>query len=225
MHESYESKQPVLVRCDRPMQEPSFETPSRRGRIFAIILLVCLVALSLYLFFHTSLLFRSFEYQFQAENNDVAKIRVYSQQLESLQDRMTGFIAGSVENKIRTLEKSIAAGAVGAQEIRTFEELKNELKLLETYSAGKGGKLTDQARLDHSRFQVVPGSAQSVPEGELLREIVKLKILFYLSIGSCSLMAALVGGCWWQNQRRAKRLQAPLSRAPLLAKNSSDEAS
>jgi len=190
-----------------------------------MVLMAGLLLLGMYLLFHAGLFFKRFEDQLRAESGDTAKIRIYNAQLESLQDRMTGFIAGSVETKLRALENSVAAGTVGAQEIRMFEELKNELKLLETYSAGKSGNFTDQTRLDHPRFQAAPGFGQPVPNGELLREVLQLKILLYFSIASCGLFGAMVCGYWWQQHSRFKRLQAPFSGVALLTKTTGDEPS
>lgn len=211
-----------LNRRDLRLREPFFEIPSRSGRMFAMVLLFGMLLLSMYLLFHAGLFFKHFEDKLRAESGDTAKIRIYNQQLASLQERMTGFIAGSVEAKLRTLEHSVASGTVGAQEIRMFEELRNELKLLETYSAGRSGNLTDQARLDHPRLQASPDFAAPDPNGELLREILQLKVLFYFSIASCSLVGAMVCAYWWQHSR-VKRLQAPFSGVSLLTKSVGDD--
>jgi hypothetical protein len=212
-----------LIRRDGRLREPLFEIPSRSGRAFAMVILVGLVLLGMYLLFHAGLFFKRFEDQLRAESGDATRIRMYNAQLESLQDRMTGFIAGSVEAKLKALENSVASGTVGAQEIRMFEELKNELKLLETYSAGRSGNLTDQARLDHPRFQAVGGIGQPASHGELLREVLRLKILLYFSIASCGLVGAMVCGYWWQQHSRFKRLQAPFPGVSLLTKAAGDE--
>jgi len=226
MHESYESSRPVvnLVRRDMALREPLLGAPSRRHRrIFAMILLAGMLLLGIYLFLQTGLFLGHLEEKLRVPNRDTAKIRIYNEQFESLQDRMTGFIAGSVETKLRMLEHSVASGTVGAQEIRTFEELKSELKLLETYAAGKVGNALDQSRFEHQRFQVSPGSSQSVSDGDLMRELSQLKNLFYFGIASCGVIAGLIGGYWWQHNAREKRLQSHLSRTPLLANRRNDE--
>lgn len=225
MHERYDRSRPIvgLVGRDIALREPLFQAHSRRGRIAALVLLACMAVLGSYLFFRSGLFISHVQDSLRAASGDTDKIRIYNQQLESLQGKMAGFIADSVETKLRTLEKSVAAGTVGTEEFRTFEELKSELKLLETYSLGTSGNGMDQARLDHQRFQVLPGSRQTTSAGDLMREVLHLQNLFYLGIASCGMIGLLVGGYWWQHEARHKRLHRNLSRARLLTNRLSDE--
>ena len=67
------------------------------------------------------------------------RLRQYHRQMEALEEKMAGYIADSVETKLHTIEQRVTAGSVGSDEIRQFEELKNELQLLQRYTAGKDG--------------------------------------------------------------------------------------
>ncbi|MBS1212649.1 MAG: hypothetical protein H6R26_1266 [Proteobacteria bacterium] len=181
-----------------------------------LVALCLLMVLSGLLLWNSSHLLARFEPGATRVGGDSDKIRLYSQQLASLQERMTGFIADSVETRLRALERNVAAGTVGAAEIKAFEDLRNELKLLESYTSGKDRFLIEPSLRDHPRFQMTPGSSQTISKGELFGEVVELKNLTYFSIASCGLVACMIGGYWWQQNARAKRLEYALSRRALL---------
>ncbi len=212
-----------LVRSDQLPDHVLFDRAYRRARFLGLLLMIFMMALSLYFFFGAQQLFERVWGQFATvEDSDAVRIRLYNQQIQSLQDRMTVFVADSVETKLKALEKNVTAGAVGAQEIKVLEELKGEVKLLENYSAGKGGKLTDLSRLDHARFQITPGTQNTVSSGDLLYEVLQLKSLLYLGIASCGLVGLMIGGYWWQTNTRVKRLSREII-PPLLLMGKSPE--
>jgi hypothetical protein len=214
-----------LIRRDRLAGHALPDMPSQRARYWAFALMGLMLALSLYLFLSTSQMFERIQGRFAGvEDSDAVRIRQYNEKLESLQNRMTVFVADSVETKLKGLEKNVTAGTVGAQEIKTLEELKGEVKLLETYSAGKRANLTDPARLHHARFQTTPGSeSAAVAGGDLLYEVSKMKRLLYLSIASCGFVGLMLGGYWWQSHARVKRLDDKMPRRRLLARKAEDD--
>lgn len=218
MHESNKNSRPGvdLVRREVSLTEPLLVAESAAARLWLGLLLLSMIALGLFLLFNAQPLFNQFQSNFSVETEDSAKIRHYNQQLASLQERMTAFIADSVENRLHALEKNIEAGDVGTQDIRNFEELRNELKLLESYAGGKAGNLTDSSRLEHPRFQVTPGTQGAVVNGDMIAELIQLKTLLYISIASCGMVAFMMGGYWWQSNAKVKRLQSTISKPPLL---------
>jgi hypothetical protein len=209
----------ALVRRDLEPEAIPLDAPSQRARYWAFALMAMMLAVSLYLFLNTSQMFERFQGRLgDVEDGDARRIQQYNEKLESLQNRMTVFVADSVENKIRSLERNVAAGTVGAQEIKTLEELRGEVKLLENYSVGRRANLTDPARLDHARFQATPGSENIASGGDLLYEVSQMKRLLYISIASCGLVGLMIGGYWWQTAARVKRLASDRPRTPLLAR-------
>ncbi len=209
-----------LTRRDQLPGHMLLDVPSQRARYWAFALMALMLALSLWLFLSTSQMFERVQGRLAgAEDSDSVRIRQYNEKLESLQNRMTVFVADSVETKLKTLEKNVTAGTVGAQELKTLEELKGEVKLLENYSAGKRANLTDPARLDHARFKITPGTENTaVSADDLLYEVSKMKRLLYLSIASCGFVGLMLGGYWWQSHSRIKRLAGAMPRTPLLAR-------
>lgn len=213
-----------LIRHERLPAQVLLDAPAQAARFWALALMALMLALSLYLFLNTSQLVERFQGRLaNVEDRDATRIRLYNEKLEALQNRMTVFVADSVETKLKTLEKNVTAGTVGSQEIKTLEELKGEVKLLETYSSGKRANLTDPARLDHARFQTTPGSEATAAGGDLLYEVSQMKRLLYLSIASCGLVGLMIGGYWWQITARVKRLASDRPRTPLLVKKMEDD--
>ncbi|MDD5034596.1 MAG: hypothetical protein PHE55_07530 [Methylococcaceae bacterium] len=205
MQERYDNSQPFvdLTRRDRMLGQPlSAGRSLARARFLGWVLMAFMLVLSVYLFFDTHRFFDRFQARYdQVEDDDTVKIRQYNRQLEALQDKMTVFVADSVENKLKSLEKNVTSGTVGAQELRTLEELKSEVKLLETYAAGKSGKLTDLSHLDHARFKITPGTRNT--HDDLFQDLLELKQLLYFGIASCGFVGLMIGGYWWRiNTRR-----------------------
>ena len=222
-HNNYNRPAVDLILRGRLPEQLMPDMPSQRLRYWALALVALMVALSLYLLLSTSQILGRIQVRLaQVEDSDTVRIRQYNQKLENLQDRMTVFVADSVETKLKSLEKNVTEGSVGAQEIKILEELKGEVKLLESYSYGKGGKLTDSSRLDHPRFQITPGTQNTSSSGDLLYEVSQMKRLLYLSIASCGFVGFLVGGYWWQSTTRDKRVSRDMPTPRLLVRKTKD---
>lgn len=214
----------ALMRRSQLPGHVMLDAPSQRARYWALALMALMLAVSLYLFLSTSQMIERFQGRLVGvEDSDAVRIRQYNEKLESLQNRMTVFVADSVETKLKTLEKNVTAGTVGAQELKTLEELKGEVKLLENYSTGKRANLTDPARLDHARFQITPGTENTaLAADDLLYEVTQMKRLLYLGIASCSFVGLMLGGYWWSGSR-VKRLSSVMPRTPLLVRKAEED--
>jgi hypothetical protein len=213
-----------LMRHEPLAEHVLLDGPTHRARFWAFALTALMLAFSLYLYVNTSQLFDRFQGRLAGvEDRDATRIRQYNEKLEALQNRMTVFVADSVESKLKTLEQNVALGTVGTQEIKTLEELKGEVKLLETYSVGKGLNLTDPARLDHVRFKISPGIENTPTSGDLLYEVSQMKRLLYISIASCGFVGLMIGGYWWQLTSRVKRLSSDRPRIPLLVRKAEED--
>lgn len=108
---------------------------------------------------------------------------VFSAEVNALKGQLVGLVSGSIENKLNALEESIRVGSVSSS-IGTIEDLKNDLKVLRSYSEpAKKGKMV-------------------VSNEQLMQEMSQLKRLIYLTIASCGLMLAAVAGIWIKNRNR-----------------------
>jgi hypothetical protein len=216
-HKSYNRHVANLIRRERLPTHAMPVLPFQRVRYWAFALMALILVVSLYLLLSTGQIIERFQGRLAAvEDSDTIRIHQYNQKLEALQDRMTAFVADSVENKLKILEKNVTEGTVGVQEIKTLEELKGEVKLLEKYSVGRKGNLTDSTRLDHARFQITPGTQNITASEDLLHEVSQMKRLLYLGIASCGFVGFLIGGYWWQTNSRIKRLSRELPLPRLL---------
>ena len=108
---------------------------------------------------------------------------VLSAEVNALKGQLVGLVSGSIESKLNALEESIRVGTVSSS-IGTIEDLKNDLKVLRTYSEpAKKGKAV-------------------ISNEQLMQEMSQLKRLIYLSLASCGLMLAAVAGIWIKNRYR-----------------------
>ncbi|MFZ2311577.1 MAG: hypothetical protein WAV82_03075, partial [Methylobacter sp.] len=95
---------------------------------------------------------------YSSEMNPVVSVEV-----NALKRQLVGLISGSIENKLATLEESIRLGTV-TNSLGTIEELKNDVKVLRTYSD-------------------TPKKENVVVSNEQLRqEMSQLKNLIYVSL-------------------------------------------
>ncbi|WP_340123708.1 hypothetical protein [Methylobacter svalbardensis] len=108
---------------------------------------------------------------------------VLSAEVNALKGQLVGLVSGSIESKLNALEESLRVGSVSSS-IGTIEDLKNDLKVLRSYSEStKKGKAV-------------------VSNEQLMQEMSQLKRLIYLTIASCGLMLAAVAGIWIKNRNR-----------------------
>lgn len=108
---------------------------------------------------------------------------VLSAEINILKGQLVGLVSGSIESKLRSLEKSIQSGSVNAS-MGTIQDLKNDVRVLRSYS--------------------IPEKKESkvIQNKELLAEVSQLKSLIYLTLTSCGLMIAAISGLWVKNHYR-----------------------
>ncbi|NOR72096.1 MAG: hypothetical protein GQ532_20830 [Methylomarinum sp.] len=108
---------------------------------------------------------------------------VISAEINALKGQLVGLVSGSIESKLRTLEESIRMGKVNSS-LGTIQDLKNDVKVLQSYSVPE------------------KTSAQGQMSQAVIKEISRLKNLIYLTLTSCGLMIAAIGGVWVRNRYR-----------------------
>jgi hypothetical protein len=108
---------------------------------------------------------------------------VLSAEVNALKGQLVGLVSGSIESKLNALEESIRVGSVSSS-IGAIEDLKKDIKVLRSYSAP------------------VEKGKDAVSNEQLMQEMSHLKRLIYLTLASCGLMFAAVGGIWIKNRYR-----------------------
>jgi hypothetical protein len=108
---------------------------------------------------------------------------VLSAEVNTLKGQFVGLVSGSIESKLRSLEQSIRLGSVSSS-LGTIEDLKNDIKVLNAYS------------------EPVKKVKVTIASEQLMQEMSELKHLVYLTLASCGLMLAAVGGIWFKNRYR-----------------------
>ncbi len=104
-------------------------------------------------------------------------------EINTLKGQLVGLVSGSIESKLRTLEQSIRMGQMNTS-LGTIQDLKNDIRVLRSYS------------------EPVKKLRQAPVNEALLQEVSQLKNLIYLTLTSCGLMIAAIGGIWVRNRYR-----------------------
>ena len=120
---------------------------------------------------------------------------VISAEINTLKGQLVGLVSGSIESKLRTIEESIRMGNMNTS-LGTIQDLKNDVKVLRSYSVPENKVMKNQAN------------------EALFKEVSQLKNLIYLTLTSCGLMLAAIGGFWARNHYRLAHPRS-LSRAEL----------
>ena len=114
---------------------------------------------------------------------------VLSAEVNTLKGQFVGLVSGSIESKLRALEDSVRMGTV-SNALGTIEDLKNDVKVLRSYS--------EPAKKEKA----------VIANAQLIQEMSELKRLVYLTLASCGLMLAAVGGIWFKNRYRLSYKEA-----------------
>ncbi|AAU92285.1 hypothetical protein MCA1668 [Methylococcus capsulatus str. Bath] len=120
-------------------------------------------------------------------------LQQYQNELDSLQGRVAGLMKDSVENKLRTLERSVQNGRFGADEAELLEALKYELRFLQSY-ATQGGQLKSAG--EHERYRMSSEPAEDPAAARTVREWVEFEKLLYLGAGALGAGTLMLGGAW-----------------------------
>jgi len=100
-----------------------------------------------------------------------------SYEINALKGQLVGLISGSIEGKLRVLENSVRSGSI-TDSLGTIQDLRSDLKALKIYSKSEKIEMKNQVN------------------EEVLKEVSQLKNLIYLTLTSCGLMVAAIGGFW-----------------------------
>ncbi len=145
--------------------------------------LMVVILIAGFLLFPTDSFISSYKKATATETYAAEMNPVLSSEVNALKGQLVGLVSGSIESKLNALEESIRIGSV-ASSIGAIEDLKNDLKVLRSYSEpAKKGK-------------------PDISNEQLMQEMSQLKRLIYLTIASCGLMLAAVAGIWIKNRNR-----------------------
>jgi hypothetical protein len=165
------------------------------------------------------------ETRLSAEAGGDARLQAMTRHMENLRGKFNGLLAESIEARLKALEKTLETGKIGSEDLRSFEELQKDLRLLE-HAAGRGEALSlDYAQREHERFRPVPDGKPVIRNDELLSEILELKSLIYLCAAGLLATggATVIGCCWIARRGNARYLGLPKERGPLLSAPPADD--
>lgn len=192
--ENYNAKRQTIIL--RKITHPGL-LKVNRYLVWIFISLMAAVVLLGFLLFPTNSLLRSYEANQMSGQvyGNVPMNPAVSAEINTLKGQLVGLISGSIESRLRTLEVSIRSGNVSPSDLGTIQDLKNDVKVLKTYSETGAGRLI-------AKPYAVDKKEVYVTNHQLIKEVSQLKDLIYFSIASCGLMFAAVGGIWLQGRHR-----------------------
>ncbi|MCK9395788.1 MAG: hypothetical protein M0Q44_09380 [Methylobacter sp.] len=164
---------------------PSHQALMQVNRLLLTIVcsLMVVILIAGFLLFPTDSFINSYKNATATETYAAEMNPVLSAEVNALKGQLVGLVSGSIESKLNVLEESIRVGSVSSS-IGTIEDLKNDLKVLRSYSepASKGNA--------------------AISNEQLMQEMSQLKRLIYVTLASCGLMLAAVAGIWIKNRNR-----------------------
>jgi hypothetical protein len=225
MYERYHGKSAV---SDCLSREPAIRrtVPPARQRpvqVFAFLAFLLLIALTVVLYLQVDGLLGRFETAASAPPARDPHIAAIDRQLDALQGKFSVLLAESVETRLKTLEKNIDGGRVNPDDLRAFEELKRDLRLLEGYADEAGVQPFDYNLVEHDRYRRLPEAGPSSRTQALLGEVSELRSLVYLCIGGVAASTLMSAGFWWRERRRARSIGTDRFDWPRLPAPSNDE--
>ena len=188
-----DSRQPVVLHPTLSNQTELNLIKANRMLFYSVIALMTVVIVFGLFLMPKHLMLTEFEKQqaiLKIQNSEINP--VLSEEVKQLKSQLVGLISGSIESKLRILEESIQSGTLTSTGVGVIKDLKNDVIVLKTYSETGAGRLI-ASNTEASKSKV---------DRQLINEVSQLKNLLYVTIASCGLMVAAIGGVWVQSRYR-----------------------
>jgi hypothetical protein len=180
----------------RQLQQQNLAKTNRVLLAASLALMAVVLVLSSFLLSSRDLVMELKEKQL-IEAGTALKNPVVSAEVDALKSQLIGLISGSIESKLKALEKNIERGRP-LNALETVKSLKSDVKALRNYA----------------KPVTVEKKAEAVAVNALLmREVSQLKSLIYMTLGSCGLMFAALAGIWVKGRRQMLTQMPPYLRA------------
>lgn len=214
MYETFQSESttaPVL-RAGTSVRYPALAVRQRIPLVLVVLFVACLCSFAVLLYLSTRL-----ETRIAGPTEGDARIKALNQQVEALQRKFGALLVESVEMRLKALQSKIEEGMVSSADIAAFEQLKNDLTLLQGYAEAGGADAFDGTAIEHARFRRLPGS-EAARNQELVDEVLHVKNLLYFCAASLATTTVLISGYWLRQRSRVYRLYSETAAVPMLAK-------
>jgi hypothetical protein len=182
----------------RELQQQNLAKTNRVLLAASVALMAVVLVLSSFLLSSRDLVTELKEKQL-IEAGTALKNPVVSAEVDALKSQLIGLISGSIESKLKALEKNIERGRP-LNALETVKSLKSDVKALRNYAKPPIVAMADK-------------KVESVAVNALLvREVSQLKSLIYMTLGSCGLMFAALAGIWVKSRRQLLTQMPPYLR-------------
>jgi hypothetical protein len=176
-------EQEVMV-LHQEIQPQNLVKANRILLMASLVLMALVLVLSSFLLSSNDLVTELKEKQ-ALETRSALKNSVVNEEVELLKGQLIGVISGSIESKLKSLEKNIQHGK-SLTALETINSLKTDLKALRNYA---------------NPPVALEKPADNPVNIAVIREMSQLKRLIYLTLGSCGLMFAALAGVWFKGRK------------------------
>lgn len=224
MYDRYQGERlATALACQPEVAHRPMPRATRRGASVVLVFAACLLlASALMLFFQVRSFLEHIETKLVSESGGDPRLQAIGLQMEALRGKFHGLLAESVEVRLKSLEKNVEAGKITADDLRAFEELQKDLKLLESYAGAGGTTALGYYEREHSRFRAIP-EAKPIRNDQLLGEMVEVTALFYLCLAGIATGTLMMVGYYWMRHRgEARYIHGLVEQMPMLTHQSPD---
>ncbi len=177
-----EEQRELVVLQDSFRQHQGLVKANRFLLLFSASMMLVIFVLGFFLVPNESVLSRFAMGQKTKSSQYIVENPILSEEINLLKSQFVGLISGSIESKLKELEKSVRQGSIQVS-LGAIESLRSDVEVLQAYS------------------KPVEKKVVNVKEGAiLLREVSQLKHLIYLTLSSCGLMLAAFAGFWFRRR-------------------------
>lgn len=219
MYETYQSESTTAraLRAGTAVRDPALAVRQRIPLMLVVLFAACLCSFAMLLYLSNRL-----ETRIAGSTEGEVRIKAINQQVEALQHRFGALLAESVEMRLKALQSKMEKGMVSSADMAAFEQLKNDLMLLQGYADAGGADALDGTAIEHARFRRLPDSG-TVRNQELMDEVLHVKNLLYFCAASLATTAVLISGYWLGQRSRLHRIGSEIASVPMLAKRPGGE--
>lgn len=189
-------EQAVFV-LHRQLQQQSLAKMNRILLMASLVLMAIVLVLSSFLLSSKDLVTQLQEKQL-IEASYGLKNPAISPEVDALKSQLIGLISGSIESKLKSLERNIQRDRP-LTALETVKSLKKDVKALRNYAKPL---IVEEKKPDAPVASVI-----------LINEVSQLKNLIYMTLGSCGLMFVALAGIWVRGRRQLLTQMPPYLQA------------
>lgn len=154
----------------------------------------------------TKNLMSQYEKILAAEAAGMERLPELRKQISVLEKQLATLSSQSIENRLSTIEKSIAVGDIDVDEVATLQKLKADFETLKSYMFSDPEDLVKLKTLQRD-YQEISGSIGDYVHKDVVeRELSYLNNMFYTVLAFLGILISIAGGSWYSTAKKLKSM-------------------